>query len=323
MTATAESVQGYESLLRDVRHLSARAASDLADWLAYLTVDGKADRTLYSYTRQIAALLREVPDKELGQITASDINGVLAQIPVQSRYITRSVFNSFFAWAAADEHEDEDGEIYTRIPRNPVTTGVPRMRPPRHRPKDIFSEEEVALLEALPMPDGPLLTLMFSTGLRRAECRFLRRDHIDLNRALLIVYQGKGDKDRIISMPTQALQAVADLDITEGLRADDYLWYSLRGGGRHFWRRTPAADSTFDRWWRGTPKRPGVLARAGVRYLNPHQTRHTYGAKLRERGYDIEERQVLMGHESIKTTQHYYGRVTIEDVSRKMAEIGL
>jgi len=286
--------------------MSARAASDLADWLAYLKVDGKADRTLYSYTRQLAALLREHPDTAVDAFTADDINAVLALVPAQSRYITRSVYNGFFEWAVLME----------RAPRNPMAK-VPKMRPPRRRPKDIFSEEEVALLEALPSPDGPLFTLLFGTGLRRGEARTLRRDHIDLNRARLIVYQGKGDKDRIIPMPPGVLAAVADLDLLERLRRADYLWYSKRGGGRHRWRRTPIGDTTFERWYR-----KGIEA-ASVRYLNPHQTRHTYGARLRELGFDLEERQLLMGHESIRTTQHYYGRLTVEDVARKMAEVAL
>ena len=64
-----------------------------------------------------------------------------------------------------------------------------------------------------------------------------------------------------------------------------------------------------------------TTATAGVRRLNLHQTRHTYGQRLRERGADIEIRQVLMGHESIKTTEHYYGRVNVEDAAAVIAEV--
>ena len=287
-------------LLRDTRHLGARAASDLADWLAHLAVEGKSDRTLYGYMREVALLLREHPDLELHQFTASDITHCLALKPERSRYITRSIFNSFFQWATDQE----------RIDRNPMVGKVPRMRQPKRRPKDIFSPEEVELLSV-----DPLLCLMLHTGLRRGECRGLRRDHIDLNRARLIVYQGKGDKDRIVPMPPRALQAVATLDLTEGLQRDEYLWALVRSPknqGRR-WRTHPIGDTTFENWYRNT------LTHAGVRYLNPHQTRHTYGAWLREQGFDIEERQLLMGHESIRTTQFYYGRVTVEDVADKIA----
>lgn len=55
--------------------------------------------------------------------------------------------------------------------------------------------------------------------------------------------------------------------------------------------------------------RERCVDRADVRYLSPHTTRHTY---------DLEERQLLMGHESVRTTQRYYGHLTVEDVAAKM-----
>ena len=51
--------------------------------------------------------------------------------------------------------------------------------------------------------------------------------------------------------------------------------------------------------------------------------RHFEIAVLIVSAFDIEERQLLMGHERIATTQHYYGRLTVEDVARKIAEVGL
>jgi integrase len=288
-------------LLRDVRHLDARAASDLADWLAHLSVEGKADRTLYSYMREIALLLREHPDKTVDEFAAADITNTLALKPQRSRYITRSIFNSWFQWL-----EDQE-----RIDRNPMPGKVPKMRQPHHRPRDIFSEAERAILESR----SPLWAILFGTGLRKGEARHLRRDHIDLNRARLIVHNGKGGKDRIVPLFLSAQQAVVELDLTEQLRPTDYLWYTTRG--RRKLRRDPIGDTTFERWYRRE------LAAADVRYLNPHQTRHTYGHWLRELGFDLEERKILMGHESIRTTEFYYGRVTVEDVAAKIKDMAL
>ncbi len=298
MTATAVTGIELRDLLRDTRHLDARAASDLADWLAWLSVDGKADRTLYSYMRTVAALLNEQPDLTQAEFTAAEINAHLALKPTRSRHIVRSILNSWFQWA-----EDQE-----RIDRNPMVGKVPRMRQPHRRPRDIFSDAEIALLEA----QEPLWTILFGTGLRRGEARGLRRDHIDLNRARLMVHHGKGDKDRIVPIGLHVMQAVADLDLSDQLEPTDYLWYTTRG--RRRLRRDPISDTTFERWYR-----KGIEA-AGVRYLNPHQTRHTYGHRLRELGFDLEERKVLMGHESIRTTERYYGRVTVEDVATKIAE---
>jgi integrase len=298
-------MQGFQALYRDVRHMSARAATDLADWLVHLEVEGKSDRTLYAYPRIIAPLLREFPDKRLEDFTHHDINLVLGRIPRQSRHINRSVYNRFFDWAY---------RIEERIDRNPVDK-VPQIRPGRRRPKEIFSETEVAKLEALPMPDGQLMTLMLWAGLRRGECRLLRRRDIDLNRARLMVYHGKGDKDRVVGLPPAALMAVADLDLLAGLAPDHHLWYSVRGQGKYRTHRTPIADSTFDRWWHKQ------INAAEVRYLNPHQTRHTYAWILRHAGFDADERAFMMGHESSRTTEKYYDNITADDLAEKVAKL--
>lgn len=299
MNATLERSM-LDHVLRDLRHMEARAAGDLADWLVHLELEGKQPRTLYEYSRKVAPLLRAHPTKTIAEFTHTDINDALRKLPERSRYIIRSIYNSWFSWALFDE----------RIDRNPMDK-VARMRQPRRRPKDIFSESEIALLEGLPAPDGHLFALLFGTGLRRGEACRLRRDHVDLGRARLVVYHGKGDKDRVVPLRASTLAAVADLDLLERLERADYLWYTKRGP--HRYRRSPVGETTFGRWY------ARCIEQAGVRYLNPHQTRHTFGHMLRDLGFDLEERALLMGHEDSRTTQLYYGHLTIEDVARKMA----
>lgn len=285
-------------LLRDLRHMAARASGDLADWLVHLELEGKADRTIYAYTRAVAPLLRANPGLGLDELTHSHINDQLRLVPQRSRYISRSIYNVFFEWAEWDE----------RIDRNPMAR-VPKMSAGYRRPKDIFSEAEQALLEALPLPDGPLWAILFGSGLRRGEARHLQWHHVALNRGRLVVYHGKGDKDRVVPLQPSVLAAVADLDLFERLGRDDHLWYSSRG------RRDPIGDTTFERWYhRG-------IDQTNVRYLNPHQTRHSYHWRLKQGGFDLEERQELMGHESPATTQRQYGRIDIEELARKVAAL--
>ena len=291
-------------VIRDLRHLEAQAAGDLADWLVHLDLEGKSPRTLYEYSRKVAPLLRANPDKTIRELDAMDVSNALRLLPERSRYISRSIYNSWFQWAFVDE----------RIDRNPVDR-VAKMRQPKRRPSDIYSEAEILKLENLPSPDGALWAILFGSGLRRGEARHLRRDNIDLSRRRLAVFNGKGGKDRIVPIPLHVLSAIADLDLVEGLEQTDYLWYSLRGQGRMRHRKTVIGDSTFERWYRR------CIEDADVRYLNPHQTRHTFGHRLREKGFDLEERALLMGHESTETTSRYYGHLTIEDVALKVNEL--
>lgn len=305
---TTLTVVEFDAFIRDVRHRAARAASDLAEWLEYLNVDGKSERTLYGYDRELALLLRMFPDHALEDFTASEINRALAQKPERSRYITRSIFNAFFHWAT----EETDPP---KLDRSPMR-GVPRMRQPRRRPRDIFTEAEVEILEGLPAPHGQLFTLLFGTGIRRGEARSLRRDHINLARRTLVVYRGKGGKDRTVPLTLAAQKAVAELDLTEGLQENDFVWTLIRVK-RYRFRKAEIGDTTIDRWYRTQ------LAAAGLRHLNMHQTRHTYGWRMRDEGFDLEERKVLMGHERTDITDRYYGRLTAEDVLAKMVERGI
>jgi integrase len=288
--------------MKDLRHQQARAAGDLNDWLARLDLEGKADKTLYSYHREIARLLRAYPAHQLGDFTHSDIELVLAQVGPRSRHISRSIYNQWFEWATIDD----------RIEKTPMGKVAKIKHPPR-RERDIFTLAEVAQLEALPAPDGQLFAILFGSGIRRMEARRLRRRHVDLARRRLTVYQGKGGKDGVVALLPSALQAVDDLDLLEGLGPDDHFWASRPGGGAVVERFRPIGNTTFERWYRRS------ITAAAVRYLSPHTTRHTYHELLRRAGLTLDERQLLMRHASIRTTADQYGHLDFDEVADKLA----
>jgi integrase len=295
--------------LRDLRHLDARAAPDLADWLVSLEVGNKADRTIHAYRLEIARLLRMNMDKAVDEYTASDVELWIADHPRKSRHIVRSMASQFFLWLYLQE----------RISKNPMDKVV-RVKQAARTPVQIFSDAERALLEALPAPHGHLYCILFGTGIRRDEAIRLRWGDIDLNRERLIVKHGKGDKARIVPLLDFALIALAELDGLERFNREDHVFFATRGPGgapryRSKHRRTEElSTSAFQRWY------GDCIDAARVPYRKPHTTRHTYEYILRTSGYSLDERQLLLGHESIRTTADIYGTLTIEDVARKMRE---
>jgi integrase len=291
--------------VRDLRHEQAAAAPQLADWIVYLELAGKRSQTLYVYIRAIAPLLRAHPDKRFDEFTHLDVNDQLRLVGPRSRHISRSIYNGWFKWGVEQE----------LLVRSPMAK-VPKMRQPKERPSDIFTEAERAQLEALPVPDGVLWGLLFGTGLRRGEARRLRRGNIDIDRARLMVINGKGGKDREIGIPSSLIPMIADLDLFEPMGPQEHLWY-LRGyqPGDYRRRRDPIGSTTFQNWYAR-----GIEA-AGVRYLNPHQCRHTYGYWLRDQGdLSLQERALLMGHDDIRMTQRY-DRLTVDDLIDKLAAL--
>lgn len=306
MSAHAYAPPGYALRhLRDDRHRRTRAAPVLNEWLAYLDVEGKAGSTLYNYERTVGALLRAC-DKHVDEFTPEDINSHLATIPRKSRHISRSIINRFFLWA----------EFHDKIERSPMGK-VATVKKYQAPPVTTFQIPHVAALEALPAPDGQLFAILFGSGIRKGEARRLRRGDIDLDRRRLIVRRGKGGKGRIVALTPGALKAVVDLDFLENLHPDDYLWSCRPGGGNVISRRFAIGDSTFSTWYMR------CLERAHVPYLSPHKTRHTYHELLRKFGLTLEERQVLMGHKSIRTTVDQYGHVDMDETSEKLREFDL
>lgn len=291
------------ALMGDLRHESAVAYPDLAEWIDDLAMAGKRPTTLYNYTREIARLLRECPSTAFVDFEAAEIKRLILTRPERSRHITRSILNGWFDW----------GVMQDKLDHSPMRK-VPKVKHPHRIPRDIFDEAEIARLEALPTRDGALLTIMLGCGLRQGGCRTIRLRDIDLDRRRMTVTE-KGNKTRVVPFPPEVARAIADLALTEGLDPDDHLWYSRPGGGHRVNRATPIGTSTFDHWWHR------VIEAAGVRYLNPHQTRHTYQSRLQQRRVPIEYRRFLLGHEKISTTEDQYGRTSVEDAQTILDEV--
>ncbi|MCW2977730.1 MAG: integrase family protein [Actinomycetia bacterium] len=290
--------------LKDSRHREAVAARDLSDWLKWLEVGNKAARTLDTYERTCAVLLRAFPNTAFADFTDGDLMHVLALFPARSRHINKAALNSWFKW----------GYTTRRIPGNPVAL-LPAIPYRANRSYDLFTEAESDALCALPSPDGHLLTLMFWGGLRRAEARYLTGKRLDLGQRQIIITEGaKGSKTRRVPMIGRVSIAAAELLTLEGIGHDDHLWGSRPGGGR-VRRHRPIGNTTFDQWW------VKALAAADVRHRKPHMTRHSFATRLRELGMAMEEIQALLGHESIRTTSDTYVHSNLSAIGAHLREV--
>jgi integrase len=288
---------------RDARHHSAAAWREVATWLAFLSLEGKALRTLDDYERTIAALLLMFPDKELADFTDAELTRFLMTFPAPSRRIRRAHLASLFKWALLQD----------RIDWNPMTK-IPNPKRNAQRVITVFEDAEIELLTGLPSPDGALFLILLDGGLRKGEARRLRVRHVNLERRTLTVYRGKGSKDRVVPMTERLTNALADLMIIEGLNRDDYFWYCRPGGGDKKHNRE-LVESAWHRWYVRS------LDSAGIPYRNPHTTRHTCATRWQRWGLNLEEIQRLLGHASIQTTSDLYLHLDVEDIASHMATI--
>lgn len=294
--------------LRDTRYEQARAAREVADWLAALTNRGLAPRTVRQYAYTAWDLLELFPDKTVGEFTPGDIDQLLARYPRAGLAPRWAHIRSLFAHLRRRR----------LIPENPIEFMEP-LRRKRAALPDIFSDAYVNALYALPAPDGQLMKVRFELGLRSGECRRLKWAHINLDAELASIFKSKNDAGRMVPLTPTALQALEELRTVEGLGPDDHLWYTKPGGGSRLQHRfltdQGPGEETFRSWWKR------CCEAAGVPYKRPHVSRHTRATTMRREGYDLDEIQLWLGHKSIETTRSIYVHTDIFDVLLRMREI--
>ena len=175
----------------------------------------------------------------------------------------------------------------------------------KYMPTYLLVDEVFRLLERperekpLGLRDLAILEVLYSCGFRVSELEALTISSIDFDERLVRVI-GKGDKERIVPIGRQALQAVRNyLEATQYLRPrnvyisrDEPLFINFRGGalsGRSIGRiiKKYAIES-------------GLTAD-----VSPHSMRHTFATHLLDGGADLRSVQELLGHESLSTTQKY------------------
>ena len=304
---------------RSTQHLGARSAGELTAWLEWLELGGYAPRTRDGYERTCADLLNLYPDREFTEFTDADLQTALMGYPVKSRRIRKAHLNNWFAW----------GYRTRRIPANPVDL-LARIKRHEQPVIDIFTEAEQVRLESLPVPDGPLMTLLFEAGLRREEACQMRVNRIDFAAGMVLVREGaKRGKDRLVPIMPNLAGAIDRLITEEGLQPTDYLWYDKPGGGFALGvrRSRPIAPTSFGRWWyrcldeadvpyvKRNPK-AGIEGRG-----NPHTSRHTFATRWRQRGLELDDLSKILGHADVATTANLYVHTSAVQRGDRMREL--
>lgn len=253
-------------------------------YCACLSVDGKSQKTIYAYARQIRRFA-EYTGLRLTDVGVYDIRYYLAcekERGISDRSVenTRSYLSAFYQWLTAEEI----------IPKNPCMN----LKPVKYTDKErkAFSAVEIDALRhaCKTAKERALIEMLISTGVRVSELTGM--DVSDINMADLSVHvrHGKGRKERI-TYTTE----VAKLHLQKYLlaRRDTSSALFCSNSGTRI-----SADSV-----RIALKKIG--SRAGVDNVHPHRFRRTFATGLAARGMAVQEIQRLLGHTNINTTMRY------------------
>jgi integron integrase len=197
----------------------------------------------------------------------------------------------------------------------------------------VLTQGEVAeLLKGVRGEAGIVCKLLYGCGLRVAEALALRVNDVDLNGGTVTVRGGKGDKDRVVTLPKTLLQPLTEhrarieqlhkQDRATGL-AGVYLPHAM--AVKH-----PAAAESWEWFWLFPANAPSDDPRSGLRRrhhwheinvsrelaraarmagvtkrVTAHVLRHSFATHLILRGVDIRSIQQLLGHTDVRTTEIY------------------
>jgi integrase/recombinase XerD len=168
----------------------------------------------------------------------------------------------------------------------------------------VLSPESVEKLLASPLPtdrfylrDRANLETLYATGSRASEVVGLATADLHLESGFCKCL-GKGNKQRVIPLGRPAIEALRAYltDVRPGLvqANPEAPWVFVSRGGRALTR---------EMLWVLVKK---YVRRAGINpKVSPHTLRHSFATHLLAGGADLRTVQELLGHASIRTTQHY------------------
>lgn len=156
----------------------------------------------------------------------------------------------------------------------------------------VLTEKEVALILSAVhnLKHKAMLLMIYSAGLRAGELINLKINDIDSEQMRVFVRGGKGKKDRVTILSEKALEVLRIY--FKKYRPKEYLFEGQNGAQYSL----SSLRRVFNRALNDTRINKKVTL---------HSLRHSFATHLLESGVDLRYIQVLLGHNSSKTTEIY------------------
>jgi site-specific recombinase XerD len=166
------------------------------------------------------------------------------------------------------------------------------LRQGRPLPKKLSQDQVRTLFTQITNPlDHALYLLILRCGLRVSEVARLRRSDLDWEQQSLRIDQGKGRKDRVVSVSADALAALRTcLAIRPAAVPGEVLFWNQK--------RPQRALSS-----KGMQKKMERYAKAAGIKASCHSLRHTFASNLLEEGAEVISIKELLGHASMESSE--------------------
>ncbi len=225
--------------------------------------------------------------------------------------------------------------LYKEVIKRPLSCNLRFQRSQLERKIPVvLTRKEVSVLLASINPTYKLhAQLLYGSGLRQMELLRLRFQDIDFDYGVIRIWQGKGGKNRQVTLAEELHPALElqqklvrkyfEQDISNTLYSGVWLPYALskkypNASKELKWQYLfPSNKLSVDpetKLWRRHHSDPSALNKAIKqaakqakinKHVTCHTLRHSFATHLLESGADIRTVQEQLGHKDVKTTQIY------------------
>jgi len=273
-------IKDYQSYLRIERGLSKNTIENYGFDIERLC--------LFLETNQIDVSPIKISDETLQQF----IYTVAKEVNPRSQARIISGLKSFFNYLVFEDYRNDNPLELIEAPK----TG-------RKLPDTLSLEEIDALIEIIDLSTNEgernraMLETLYGCGLRVSELISLKISDLYFDEGFIKI-TGKGNKERFVPIGPLTQKYInlyrnvvrCNLNIKKG--AEDTLFLNRRGG-----QLTRAMIFTIIK---------DLAQKVGLKKsISPHTLRHSFATHLLENGADLRSIQLMLGHESITTTEIY------------------
>ena len=280
------------------------ALAILEKYLGYLQhAENKSPKTVENRRHILGPFLKRLGKESVQDISIHDVDRYWMErgqeVKPSSLNSEKQAVRSLFAYCQA--HLLMETQFDFRIIRRQ------KERPPRVIPlppelvADVVASTQNEQLKLI-------ITVLFETGMRIGELLNLTVQDIH---GTQIQVRGKGSKDRVVFMPQGLARALRNFCIAHDIYSG-HVFRPVQKHANHPTDRYVSAYAVRDRIQR-------EFARFGVK-MHPHQLRHSYAVNWVQKGGDIRTLQLILGHDSLETTQRYlgFGNKYIDEVVQRI-----
>lgn len=271
------------------------------DYEFYLRIErGLAENTVQNYSSDIFALAQFISSNNIDELPKDCSKETLQQfIYQQSKSVSSnsqarriSAIKSFFNFL-----------IFEKLRTNSPADLIEGPKLGRKLPVtlNLMEIEKILLAIELHLPNGhrnrAIIETLYGSGLRVSELVNLTLSNVFFKEDIIRV-TGKGDKQRLVPLGSYSKKFIQIyVEEIRGLKkikkVDNDILFLNRNGRKI----TRAMVFTIVK---------DAAIKAGIeKKISPHTFRHSFATHLLENGADLRTIQVLMGHESVTTTEIY------------------